>query len=57
MIVEMDTKTPDAPYGDHFSVKETWIVVSSSFTMQKCIFTFNVNIVFVKNTMFKNTII
>lgn len=28
LIVESDSYTPDPPYGDHFSVKELWVILS-----------------------------
>ena len=38
MVLEFDQKTLDAPYGDTFSCKESWIILTSSKFQTKCIF-------------------
>ena len=55
-VLEVDTKTIDAPYSDTFSCKELWIVMSQSEKQQKSILIRKQKIAFVKYTMFKSKI-
>lgn len=56
MVIEIDTKTLDAPYCDCFSCKEVWIVMSAREDEQRSILVKKQAIVFVKSTMFKSKI-
>lgn len=38
LVLEFDCKTTDAPYGDTFSCKESWIILTSSRAQTKCVF-------------------
>ena len=56
IIMDMQTQTIDAPFSDCFCVRETWIILSSSKTMSKCMFYQTYKIDFMKYTMFKKAI-
>ena len=56
LVLEMDTKTHDAPYSDTFSCKELWIVISNSGSEPKSLLMKKLKIAFVKYTMFKSKI-
>lgn len=56
LIVEVDVKTHDAPYGDTFTCKEAWIVISKSGDEPRTILQAKARVAFVKSTMWKNKI-
>ena len=56
IVVELDTKTIDAPYSDTFSCKEVWIAIQSTKNCNYIVFSRLMNVVFVKRTLLKNKI-
>lgn len=57
IVIEIDSKTTDAPYSDCFSIRETWIVVEvENASEETCIFQRLMKVDFVKYTMFKGKI-
>ena len=55
-MIELDSKTIDAPYSDTFSCKEVWIAMQSTHDKNYIIFSRYMNVVFVKRTLFKGKI-
>ena len=37
LIMKMESRTPDAPYGDTFIITEGWLVVTKSEANRRCI--------------------
>ena len=56
IVIELDSKTIDAPYSDTFSCKEVWIAMQSTHDKNYIIFSRYMNVVFVKRTLFKGKI-
>jgi hypothetical protein len=56
LIVEVDVKTHDAPYGDTFTCKEAWIVMAKSGNEPRSILQTKARVAFVKSTMWKSKI-
>ena len=57
LVLEMDSKTVEAPYSDTFYVQEAWLVLSTeALCEKKSIFIRLAFINFVKYTLFKGTI-
>ena len=57
LVLDVDSKTVEAPYSDTFYVQEAWIVLSSqSLCEKKSIFIRIAYVNFVKYTMFKGTV-
>jgi len=57
IVLEFDMKTLDAPYGDTFSCKESWIILTTSRKQQRCVFQQFIKIDFTKSCMFKFRIV
>lgn len=57
LVIEFDMKTLDAPYGDTFSCKESWIILTTSRKQNRCVFQQFIKIDFVKSCMFKFKIV
>ena len=56
LIVDVDVKTHDAPYGDTFTCKEAWIVMAKSGNESRSILQTKARVAFVKSTMWKSKI-
>lgn len=57
IIIDIDSKTFDAPYSDTFTIKECWIVVEVEGAREEtCLFQRLMKIDFVKYTMFRSKI-
>ena len=59
IIVDMQTRTLDVPYGDHFYQSERWVVCTAIPTERdsiKVILQASNTLVFLKSTIFKNKI-
>jgi len=56
LVVDVDVKTHDAPYGDTFTCKEAWIVMAKSGNEPRSILQTKSRIAFVKSTMWKSKI-
>jgi len=54
LIVDVDVKTHDAPYGDTFTCKEAWIVMAKSGNEPRSMLQIKSRIDFVKYTFFKS---
>jgi len=52
LIWKHTSKCLDVPYGDHFYQEETWTVLSTSDTVERCVLRAVNKIVWVKSTMF-----
>ena len=56
LIVEIETKTHDVPYGDSFLNKEVFIVFSAHADEPRAIFIMKIIVTFPKYTIFKSKI-
>ena len=56
LVIEIDTKTLDAPYCDTFTCKEVWILMSGKEDEPKSILIKKHGVMFVKSTIFKSKI-
>ncbi|CDW86422.1 UNKNOWN [Stylonychia lemnae] len=56
IFVNMENRTPDVPYGDHFYQEERWTVLSPFEGSKKVILKCQNQTFFVKNTIFKTKI-
>jgi hypothetical protein len=53
IVIEIDTKTIEAPYSDTFSCNETWIVISNPGLKGQCLFSRLMRVHFVSDTIFR----
>ena len=56
LLYQLTTRIPDVPYGDHYTLKENWTVISSSDTATKCILRGSGSMSFTKPTVFESKI-
>ncbi|CDW77375.1 UNKNOWN [Stylonychia lemnae] len=57
ILLDMQNKSLDVPYADSFQIDEKWQIISDKSTTYKCLLRVQINIVFVKSTLFKGRII